>query len=384
MEKSSKISMFFAFMLLTVCLSAQFQIGTRDVTLYDASRTRDIVCTFHYPATTPGSNAPVAAGTFPLIVFGHGFSMGVDAYVNFADELVPLGYVLCLPKTESGLSPNHETFGLDLRFVNSNVKSRATSDAAFFLYQKLTNRTAIMGHSMGGGAAFLAAANNTELYTLVTFAAAETSVSAVAAAANVNVPALVFIGENDGVTPPVDHQIPMYNNIPAGCKGSVTIKGGGHCFFANYNLACSTGEMFTSPQPSITRAAQHTAMFNALKPYLEWMLKDQHAQRSVFEGIIGQTATYTSLFNCTMVSVEDFSSEISVFPNPVDDFLSVDFQGNVNSFSLLSIDGKLIGNVNYSQDNSMLKIDMSHLSSGMYILNINTDNASHNIKVMKK
>jgi len=384
MEKSSNPVVFLALMLLTICVSAQFQIGTRDVTLYDASRTRDIVCTFHYPATTSGNNAPVAAGTFPLIVFGHGFSMGVDAYVNFADELVPLGYVLCLPKTETGLSPNHETFGLDLRFVNSNVKSRAASDATFFLYQKLTSRTAIMGHSMGGGAAFLAAANNTDLYTLVTFAAAETSVSAIAAAANVSVPSIVFIGDKDGVTPPVDHQIPMYNNLPVGCKGSLTIKGGGHCYFANYNLACSTGELFTSPQPTITRAEQHTAMFNALKPYLNWMLKEQSAQRAVFEGVIAQTATYTSIFNCSMASVEEVEAQLAVFPNPVENVLHVSFNGNVKTFKLISIDGKVIENLEFATENQSLNIDMSNVPSGMYILNVNTDNSSHNIKVMKR
>ena len=384
MEKSSKLLLFSVFMLLALCVSAQFQIGTRDVTLYDASRTRDIVCTFHYPATSSGSNTPVASGTFPLIVFGHGFSMGVDAYGNFADELVPLGYVLCLPKTETGLSPNHETFGLDLRFVNSNVKSRAASDATFFLYQKLTSRTAIMGHSMGGGAAFLAAANNTDLYTLVTFAAAETSVSAIAAAANVSVPAIVFIGEKDGVTPPADHQIPMYNNLPAGCKGSITIKGGGHCYFANYNLACSTGEIFTSPQPTITRAEQHTAMFNALKPYLNWMLKDQSSQRAVFEGVIGQTATYTSVFNCSMASIDEVEADFAVFPNPVEDVLNVSFNGKLNSCRLISIDGKIIENVNVSTEYQSLKIDMTNVPSGIYILNIQTESASHNMKVLKK
>ena len=42
-----------------------------------------------------------------------------------------------------------------------------------------------MGHSMGGGAAFLASANNTAIETVIGLAPAETTPSAEAAAASV-------------------------------------------------------------------------------------------------------------------------------------------------------------------------------------------------------
>jgi len=378
-------------MILTLFQSAvataqPYEIGHRSLTMNDPARSRDIPCHFYYPAVTSGDNVAVATGQFPLIVYGHGFSMGYDAYMNFVDELVPLGYVICLPTTEGGLSPNHETFGLDLKFLNSDIKTKSTADAGFFLYQKLTDRSAIMGHSMGGGASFLAAANNTDITTLVNFAAAETSVSAIAAAANVSKPALLFIGEKDGVTPPNDHQIPMYNNIPPGCKGSITIKGGGHCYFANYNLACSTGELFTSPQPTISREDQHLAVFNALKPYLAWMLKGEGAQRQVFENVIGQTSTYSSQFTCSVASIEENNTSFLLYPNPVNDELIIETNDQQPiSVNIFSVDGQLLHNANSIQNSfPYIQIKMQNFSSGIYIVRIQTDKNTFYQKVIKQ
>jgi len=386
MKKYSKIGFFMLFVFFFSQLTGQpYPIGKRDFTLNDPSRNRDIPCTFHYPGVSAGSNVAVATGQFPVIVFGHGFSMGVGAYENFANELVPLGYIICLPTTEGGLSPNHQTFGLDLKFLNSEIKSKGTNDPSFFLYQKVADRSAIMGHSMGGGSAFLAAENNTNLTTLVTFAAAETTVSAIAAAANISVPAILFIGENDGVTPPADHQIPMYNNLPAGCKGRITIKGGGHCYFANYNLACATGELFTSPQPSITREAQHLAMFNALKPYLAWMLKDEGPQRQVFEQVIGQTATYTSQFNCTMVSVETHDNQVLVYPNPAGNILNVEvFGNNVTEYRIFSVDGRLLLSSETGNANQTFSIDIGWLAGGVYFLNLFNGQNWNSYRILKQ
>ena len=83
---------------------------------------------------------------------------------------------------------------------------------------KINGNAAIMGHSMGGGATFLGAENNTNITTVIGLAPAETTPSAIAAAANVAVPALVFTADEDMVTPAVDHQIPIYNGLGNSCK----------------------------------------------------------------------------------------------------------------------------------------------------------------------
>jgi dienelactone hydrolase len=93
-----------------------------------------------------------------------------------------------------------------------------------------------MGHSMGGGASFLACENNSEPTTMVTFAAANTNPSSIQAAANVHIPTLLFAGEFDCVTPPVQHQYPMYEATASQQKIIIDIYGGGHCYFADYNF----------------------------------------------------------------------------------------------------------------------------------------------------
>ncbi|MCX6196442.1 MAG: T9SS type A sorting domain-containing protein, partial [Flavobacteriia bacterium] len=139
---------------------------------------------------------------------------------------------------------------------------------------KILQKAAIIGHSMGGGASFLAAVNNPNIETVIGLAPAETNPSAIAAASNVSVPALIFSGSADGVTPPAEHHFPIYNGLTSSCKSFVSISGGAHCYYANTDFNCDFGESVSSPSISITRAAQQTAMFGLLDPWLDFKLKD--------------------------------------------------------------------------------------------------------------
>jgi len=275
-----------------------YPIGTRTVTYQDPARSnRSIETVFYYPATQAGNNQPFASGTFPVIVFGHGFSMTYTAYAVYKDSLVPRGYILAFPRTEEGLSPNHGTFGVDLDFLVDKIKSEGDNPTSF-MNNHLSGTFALMGHSMGGGASFLAASSNKNYNTLINFAAAETTPSAIAAAANVKSPTLMFLGVNDGVTPPADHQLPMYNALGTSCKTLVKINGGGHCYFGDPNSACSTGEFFTSPQPTISRAQQHNVIFSFLIPYLDFMLKHNMASKTVFQDSLATSSRITYEQTC--------------------------------------------------------------------------------------
>ena len=110
--------------------------------------------------------------------------------------------------------------------------------------------------------------------TVIGLAPAETNPSAIAATANVSVPALVFSGSADGVTPPADHHIPIYQGLISTCKSFVAITGGAHCYFANSNFNCDFGESTSSPNISITRAQQQAATYAVLDPWLDFKLKD--------------------------------------------------------------------------------------------------------------
>ncbi|NBU46665.1 MAG: T9SS C-terminal target domain-containing protein [Flavobacteriales bacterium] len=277
---------FFSVILLsTVSLFfAQSQIGHTTITFNDPARTggfgsgggtgRQIQTEIYYPSTTAGDNVAVASGQFPVITFGHGFAMAWDAYTNIWQHYVNRGYILAFPRTEGGLipGPSHGDFGTDLKQVSDKMLALNSNTSSIF-NGKILQKAAIMGHSMGGGASFLAAANNANIETVIGLAPAETTPSAIAAAPNVTVPALVFSGSADGVTPPADHHIPIYQGLNSTCKSFVSITGGAHCYYANTNFNCDFGEGTSSPNISLTRAEQQATTFAILDPWLDFKLK---------------------------------------------------------------------------------------------------------------
>jgi len=290
----------FVFSFLALGLFAQtYFVGHKQFNFVDPARSRTIQTEVYYPATSAGDNTPFASGQFPVLVFGHGFVMAWDSYQWLWDSLTTKGYIMVFPRTEGSMSPSHAEFGADLKFLNSYVLSEGTNPSSFF-YQHILGTSAIMGHSMGGGCSFLAAANNTNLTTLVNFAAAETNPSAIAAAANVTVPTVMFYGVNDGATPPASHQIPMYNALASSCKTLIGIVGGGHCYFADYNFICSFGEGTTNPQPTITREQQHEIVAQLLIPYLNYMLKGDAAAEQIYYQRLNSMNTIVFQRNCLM------------------------------------------------------------------------------------
>jgi len=377
-----KTTLFILGFLFSIVCIAQYEIGFSSVDFTDPSRTRTVSCEIYYPSVTAGQDVSCAAGTFPIIVFGHGFVMGYDAYMNFADMLVPLGYIMIFPTTETGMSPDHEAFGLDLKFLNDEVKSQAVSNSSFILYNHSNGKTAIAGHSMGGGASFLAAAGNNNLTTLINFAAAETDPSAIVAAASVSVPSVVFIGENDGVAPPDDHQTPMYNALGATCKYSITIIGGGHCYFANSNTMCTTGEMFTSPQPTITREEQHDVVFDMLIPYLEWQLKGNNSYKTLFEDSIQNSARVTALFSCDETGIHNAEEDWNISPNPVSGQLQIAFPDDAQRvISISDFSGRVI--LKICSEASCQNLDLGKLSGGMYFLQVSEGDVVYSRRLLK-
>ena len=148
-----------------------------------------------------------------------------------------------------------------------------------------------MGHSMGGGAAFLAADSliqnqNIQLKTIIGLAPAESSsngVSSISSAINVNTPALILSGSQDGVTLPEDHHLPMFNNLSSGYKTFISILGGAHCYFGEPNFFCDFGEATASSGISISREDQQNITFDFVNLWLDYMLKDSCEQYNAFQ-----------------------------------------------------------------------------------------------------
>ncbi len=342
-----------------------FPIGHKTITYNDPARTggygsgggsgRQIQCEVYYPAVSTGDNTAFAATNAPVITFGHGFVMGWDAYANIWENLVPKGYILVFPRTEGNFSPVHDDFGKDLVVV----ANRFIADCAvpsFFAYGHYNGKNAVMGHSMGGGSTFLAASNaNANFDLLVGLAPAETDPSAIAAAANVTIPAVVFSGTEDAVTPPVDHHIPIYEALNSSCKQFFAVTGGAHCYFANSNTACDFGEGASGGNISITRAEQHDILFDGLDPLLRFYLF----------GDCDAWTDYSAFFNDSrIVTTNSCNYLAAVAPVIVENgnMLSTTSTGNLQWY----LDGNLL-NAETNQS-----IDASQYGNGIYTVVLTT------------
>ena len=200
---------------------SQFEIGTTSITFTDTDRGREVETFIYYPADAAGADVSLADGLFPVISVGHGFLMTYESYQYIWEHYVPLGYIVILPNTETAVPVSHGDFGKDLSFVIHALLAENEIESSPF-FGHVSPHSALVGHSMGGGASILAAAEDASITTIVTFAAAETDPSAIAAASSINQPSLTFAGGNDCVTPPADNQEPMYANHND-CKGYVLI-----------------------------------------------------------------------------------------------------------------------------------------------------------------
>lgn len=289
--------------------SAQHQIGHMTKTFVDASRgNRNIETEIYYPALTEGNNTTAANGEFPVIVFGHGFVMVWSAYANLWEEFVPRGYIMVFPRTEGNIfSTNHQEFGWDLQFLVTEIQNEGNL-ASSLIYNAVASETALMGHSMGGGAAFLAADSlctngNANLKTLIGLAPAESStngVSSIASAESVTVPSLILSGVQDGVTPPDEHHIPMYEALASTCKTILNITGGAHCYFANTNTNCDFGESTSSSGISITRAQQHQVTFDFVNTWLDYTLKNECNAFNLFQDSVATSNRITYEQSCSI------------------------------------------------------------------------------------
>jgi dienelactone hydrolase len=369
-----------AFILLSFTTLAQYPIGSTTITFNDASRTggygsgggsgRQIQTEVYYPAIAAGVDASVASGVFPVITFGHGFAMSWDAYQNIWEHYVPLGYIVVFPRTEGSLfpAPSHGDFGLDLKLVDEKMQL-LNSNAASPFYQKISSNSAIMGHSMGGGATILAGAGNTSIETIIGFAPAETTPSAIAAAPNVTAPAIIFSGSQDGVTPPNDNHLHIYDGLASSCKSFVSLIGGGHCYFANTNFNCDFGETTSSTGISITRSEQQTRTYSVLDPWLDYILKGNSAAYSTYLTALYATPTeIASQTTCQALAIDEMEMDFHFYPNPTNDKLTIENPTNQElSVEVYNLLGSLVLSKKVQSE-----VDLSVLKSGFYQLKINS------------
>lgn len=359
-----------------------FDLGFTNLSLTDTSRSnRAVDVEVYYPATPGGGglNVPVAMNNVPLVVVGHGFVMGIDAYINVVDALTPNGYAVALVDTETGILPNHTDFGNDLSFTVDAVQALGG-----IFTGKFGPKAAVMGHSMGGGASFLIA-ESANVDCLVGFAPADTNPSAITAAANITKPTLIFAGEDDCIAGIANHQQPMYDALASSCKTLINVLGGSHCKFAENNLACSTGEVLC--QGSLTRADQHAIVDDYLVPYYDFFLKGDTAAWATFNNLLATDTRISPQNNCNITAVETINNaiEVQIYPNPASDQMTVEVTDvRVQTIELLDYQGRIVRQQNNIGENSVIQLNLSNVSNGLYLLQLTTEEGLVTRKIVKQ
>lgn len=317
------------FGLLVVTLSAQPDPGASGPFphgWYTVTVTRDarsMSCRVYYPALLDGENAAIdtANGPYPVIAFGHGFLTLTSYYISVFERLSSHGFIVIAPQFTD---TQHGELGKDLVTCLNYVKSlsRMPGDRFFGLVDTL--KTGVSGHSMGGGASLLATLYDTTIVVSAPFVAAETTPSIIGSINTTKSWIYLISAQNDGITPPVSTQIPMYNNAP-GNKALLTIKGANHTKFMDNSLLD-----WSDPRGYLSRPRQIYTSQKYLTAAMRYFLKGEDFYRRFVFG--DSVAADTSVILETTVGIRGkpraLLGEFSVsqnYPNPFNPVTRIEY-----------------------------------------------------------
>jgi predicted dienelactone hydrolase len=296
---------------LFICASVaaqQYSIGHTSAELRDTQRgNRKVPIEVYYPEAPVVSDScrdDVNTSRFPVICFAHGYLLSGKSYQHLVDMLVPEGYIMVCLNSGDALFPSHRRFGEDLRFVSEEL-GRFDSDRASPLFGRVDTLRCLMGHSMGGGATFLAAADNRSVHAVVTLSPANTRPSAFDAASATEVPTLIFSGTNDCITPPEEHHLPMYEKSSSPDKSYLLIHGGTHCQMGVSFEKCVIGEKMARCIAGISEEQQLTILARYMVPWLKYFFNGEKEAGIRFDAELRSDTTVTWFQSRRLVSTSD-------------------------------------------------------------------------------
>jgi predicted dienelactone hydrolase len=201
------------------------------------------------------SSRALAPPPYPAVSFGHGFLCPPSLYTQTMQHLASWGYLVIATKSGLDLFPDHAQYAEDLRHCLTYLARENERAGSMLFGQVDTNSFGLSGHSMGGGAAMLAAAADSRVRAVASLAAAETRPSAIEAAGCLTIPVCLVAGSADAITPLNRHVQPMYDRL-AGPRLRPVIRGGSHCGFVDVELpdfACDTALIPRERQLALSR-----------------------------------------------------------------------------------------------------------------------------------
>lgn len=208
----------------------------------------------HYPALA-GNPAPLdpAGAPYPAIVFGHGYLQRADQYAGIYAHLAARGYLVIAPESGGELFPSHADFAADLSLSVDLLEALSGEPASWLAGGLNPERTGMSGHSMGGGAALLAAADDPRVDVVAPLAPAETFPSVIDRMSDISARVTLIAGSDDLITPLPIHALPMFQGADPPRRLAI-VQGGSHCGFQDVPFPlCDSGALDPAEQMTLTR-----------------------------------------------------------------------------------------------------------------------------------
>lgn len=234
-------------LILLLCFSVPLQARTSNEKLiYQIGQYSQIFSVPGIPGQLPvyflfpSHGDALAQGLFPLVIIAHGYFMTPQDYRYLAEALASRGYIVALPaRRHSDTRIKIDFYAKEVSYLQKAI-SNLNTDKRSRLYGHIATKTAVIGHSTGGGASLMAAASGGgNLSTVITLAALGVTnpivygTSPVSITNKVKMPTLVIDSEKDCITPTEEHAQALYEQLP-GEKQMVQIQQGDHCGFADH------------------------------------------------------------------------------------------------------------------------------------------------------
>ncbi len=326
----------------------------------------------YYPSS--GNQVNPAAAPCPIIIFGHGFQMGIDRYYSYAQHLASWGYIVVLPTISNPFpTPEHYTRAHSLVDAARWTASRDTVSTDIF-YNKLARfKWGFTGHSMGGGLALLAADTfrlSDTLKAVVSMASPQTTPAT--HSQHIITPKLIITGSVDNIAPWNDVRTAYWAEAPAPGTFAV-VHGANHGYFMDYSYSWENGGTAT-----ITRAEQLRIARRHMTAYFERYLHNDTTAWN-YHYCYGDSIYHHPTMDSVEVryggvpvyEVMRFIStcpEIKVSPNPFSSFCRI--TGEKCKVQVFKVTGEKIAEINVPGAWYPAK----NISSGVYYLKTTNNN----------
>eukprot|EP01084_Bolivina_argentea_P056786 103871_1 len=231
---ASRGGLYVAFCCCLYLVSGLYDIGHYTVVIENPTNSRlNISVIIHYPKVT---NTNIQ---FPAVVFNHGWTCHNTWYDYVWQAMVPLGYIVAMPGDDEDVI-NDETgkqYAGGQRGTLDYLRSQCNGNTHCPIYGLVGNKSAAMGHSMGGGATIMSVSGvNLGAEFKYAFDAGFTYSGCggtTQAVKSIKKPFFLMTATHDCICNPNTTSEKYYTEIPdnAACKMLGDITNGDHCNF---------------------------------------------------------------------------------------------------------------------------------------------------------